>query len=357
MRVRHFRCRGHQVRGKTVSVGCHRRKHHHRHRIWFRWSPSLPVSPPGAIMSVNQNLKESLPTPYDNILGAGHPDLEYNGELTNFAQRISHRLSEAPDVLIFQEVLRRTEWLTAKDLTRVLGYHYVPLVLPWRQNLNDKLNASHTKMIKWNTGIVINAQTLRATSRAGYLSFRQKWADAMAHCPTSTPPHPKCIQGEKLAYGVAVERSTGNRVGMFDIHFLPNHKFSSIRAGNRARTRWSRRIVRFMNTKLTGTSVKVIAGEFDQNRCWGGEPETHACSEKPFYRAYTNGGFTDGVVQTNPTDAQLAMATGARIDFCFSRPRPVFDHRDMAYDIMKRKHGGNPNYISDHRMEWWKVKV
>jgi hypothetical protein len=51
------------------------------------------------------------------------------------------------------------------------------------------------------------------------------------------------------------------------------------------------------------------------------------------------------------------MATGARIDFCFSRPRPVFDHRDMAYDIMKRKHGGNPNYISDHRMEWWKVKV
>jgi hypothetical protein len=144
---------------------------------------------------------------------------------------------------------------------------------------------------------------------------------------------------------------------MFDIHFLPNHKFSTIDAGNKARTRWSRRIVKFVDNQMPDAQVKVISGEFDQNRCWGGQPELPDCREKPFYRAYTDGGYTDGVVANNPTPDGLAKATGPRIDFAFTIPNVPKDKRDMAYTIMTEKHGGNPDYISDHRMEWWKARA
>jgi hypothetical protein len=63
------------------------------------------------------------------------------------------------------------------------------------------------------------------------------------------------------------------------------------------------------------------------------------------------------VVKAAGSDGDLARRTGERIDFTFTRPNVVVDKRDMAYDIMTEKHGGNPNYISDHRMEWVKIKA
>jgi hypothetical protein len=305
-------------------------------------------------MAVNQNLKESLPTSYDNILGAGYPDLKYHGELVNFGKRIARKLANAPDVLILQEVLRSTEDITATDLTKALGYHYVSFVKPGAQNLNDIISPDHTQMIKWNTGIIINAQTMAPTSNSGYATYMQTVDQEMSKCPTPTPPHPPCVQGVKLAWGEVSEKSTGNKVAMFDIHFLPNQKFSSRVAGNTARTDWSKSIVQFVSTQMPDAKVRLIAGEFDQSRCRGSETPT--CTAKPFYRAFVHSGYIDGVVANNPTQSQLTAATGDRIDFAFTYPKVPQDTRDMAYTIMDQKHGGNPGYISDHRMEWWTAR-
>jgi hypothetical protein len=311
------------------------------------------VTAPKRILVINQNLKEVHTNVRDDIRPS-FDDQERSRELWNFARRLKNLLPKTPDVLLLQEVSRSAAVKTAGNLSARFGVRFAAVVRPAR-SLWVKLRVHDGKLngvdvYKKNTAIVVNTRTIKYV-KGGYLSTPQLERDRTDGIRT--------IQHQ--AHALLREKQTGIKVSAMSIHFNSNNFFPSPEQGRIRRTVWSKKVAAFARRRYTGTTSRLIAGEFCQRRCRRGGLESIGCEVSRFWRILTHEfGYRDAVFAANRTsdedlEEQARSRDGKpmRIDYIFARPKVVRASRDIGYTADK----GDSNYISDHRGNWALVEI
>ena len=158
-----------------------------------------PNSPPEQVTIVSNNLLE----------GFGEEDLRDMSEVGVFTERVLSIVPSIPDVLLLQEVRSKSAEYVARVMTQKTGQTYVVAVdagvRPWWQTA--------TRVIKMDTAIVINADTMVDVGPGGYVTTV------------------KLAAGEKPQYkrnarGFFEEKASGLQVSAVSIH-IPEYKVTS----------------------------------------------------------------------------------------------------------------------------------
>lgn len=308
--------------------------------------PGLETSPPGKVMVLNANLREAHPLWLDDIKGKeGVLDLEYSGELTNFADHLRDHLPYAPDVLLLQEVIGPSVEQTALELREtlnrpyrvVLGGHNSNLLGPKGDDLKHKRN----------TAIIINESTMEVAGEPGFMTLQMQEGDE--------PPHEPRIAQEQ-AYGLLRDRRTDLDLAVMSIHWSTTYHFASRELASERRAQWAREVKAFMLDRYSEAPMSVMAGEFNAPRCLGGT-ESFRCDESAPWKTVTSepSAYQDAVYvvhRESPGDffEQATNRSGAqrRIDFIFARPNIYAASRSVGYNTRQY----TPGFISDHKYDY-----
>lgn len=117
----------------------------------------LTNSPQDEVLVVTTNLQE----------GFGEADLENIYELERYADRLATQLPYIPDVLLLQEVRRKSARAAARLLTNTFDQSYVVAVEPPRYPTRS------TPKIRTETSsaIVMNEETMRKIEAGGFIGL------------------------------------------------------------------------------------------------------------------------------------------------------------------------------------------
>jgi hypothetical protein len=267
----------------------------------------LAKSPRKRVLVVAANLLE----------GFNDNDVADMTEIGVFADRLMSQVPYAPDALLVQEVRRKSARYVARVMGEKTGFDYAVLVNagkdPWRKR--------DGRILKRDTAIVINADTMEPRGKDGYVVTKH--------------PHKR---GDKLqykynAYGAAREIGSHMDVPMLSVH-IPGYRLR-----RRAKT-FAKRLARAYPS-TSRRDAPVIGGDFnDVSPVWlSGELKA-----KRWWRRLTGNRYrySDAVFETTKRRGK---------DYIFAKSGVAAGGIDWSYDARAAR--GNPaRFYSDHRFRW-----
>jgi hypothetical protein len=283
-------------------------------------SAASASSPPGKMVVVSSNLLAGL---------GDQPAMRPRMAL--YVSRLLDQTPYYPDVLLLQEVKRKSADRVAYLLSRETGDRYVVAVrppwIPWHQNLRTRWER--------DSGIVINATTTKKLDRGGYISLTYKRSDA-------ADPTERVEINQHARLSVA-EKDGGLKLGVASVHF--QYK----RLKNRAlwrfyQKKWAKKVTAKLASKYPGTQA-TVGGDFNRTRCIRpGSPLT--CKRNPFWRVFVNRrNYRDSIYKVW-RDGKKHLGLGG-VDFIFTKADPTNARDDRSYDPQSPT-----EFYSDHRFLW-----
>jgi hypothetical protein len=265
-----------------------------------------PVSPTDRVAIVTANLLE----------GFSGSDVRDPSDMDVFVNRVLNLVRYRPDILLLQEVNSKSARYVAAELTRRTKQTYAVIA-----DAGDKAyRETDTRIIKRDTAIVINTESMSETGRSGYIITR-----------TDRGGNSK-IEYKYNARALVRENGGTLSLALASIHVPPN---------NITRT------ATILATKLDNAypssapeQFEVLGGDFNQvgiDYESYGQVETH-----PFWDALT--GRFDYV------DSIYNVLVGKGVDYLFVRGGVWGAGIDSNYDDRTSK--SSPSFYSDHKLRW-----
>jgi hypothetical protein len=274
----------------------------------------LPESPLRQALIVTANVRESK---------AGR-DLRNPGDMRLFVGAVLDEVRYDPDVLLLQEVRRKSARFIVNELSSRTGSNYRLVVDPgpdpWRKGSN--------KAILTETAIVLNTDTMRTIDGGGYVRTSFSRREARRGVKPVTKSH---------AFMLAGEDGSSFSLPLASVHFSLDSELRTQRVAKRKRKEWAR----IVSSKLadrygakTADRARVIGGDFNAGRCAGGTRSWQEdCNLSPFWRYLTaDRGYRDSVWTA---DAMVGVDI-------------VFTNKSVVNAGIDR---GKASY-SDHRFRW-----
>jgi hypothetical protein len=279
-------------------------------------APAAPAATTdsGQVMVVTANLQEAF----------GAEDVSNLAEMDVFADRLSRLLSVAPDVLLLQEVRDTSAARVATGLTAATGHNYVVAVDPGP----DPWSETSRKVIKKETAIVVNADTMTASSAGGFIGTTYTRSQSDGSMP----------EVKKQAYTSLTESASGWRLPMVSLHYTLAQKLAGKAVSDEKRRTWSVKIADFLNTNYPNADHDTIAGDFNAGRC-----AVLPCQIAPFYNALTSEARAYH-------DCIYTVVDDPGVDFIFSTGGVIDAGTDSGYDPDAAR--GTPGFYSDHPFRW-----
>ena len=335
--------------------------------------PLLSRTPAKKVLILNANVKEGFTDKKrDDIRGPGYSDIYHNRELRNFVERIPKVVNRAPDVILLQEVVKRTAAQTARLLTEKLGFDYRVEIGPSSNSTTVRRiqacsdpRLPRGKMAK-ETAIIINTDTMQAIGEGGFITTRYV-------CEDAAPERQKRFEQRegmtfrKHAYLRVKEKASSVEFPVVSVHYVTQHKLRSDRVGYRKKADWTRQITGFLQSNYPSDpadQARAVGGDFNNHRCRR-RLETIDCELRPFWKEFAEAGYKDGVFQdhngsNNQIQRQGLFGAGTsnerqrgRIDFVFSRSRICNAAQDVRYQgkaLLRDPDRARRLFYSDHRM-------
>ena len=278
-------------------------------------------SPEGEMLVVTANLQEA----WDRT------DMRSQSELKNYVERLLDQAPFLPDVLLLQEVRRKSAKYVAEEMTRATGESYVMAVVPprrpWTQNPKRRTET--------DSGIVMNADSTKKVGEGGFISLtylRKHAADKVERVETTR--HARALFAERTGD----MRLAGASVHLQYGHLLPKHEA-------RYQVEWTDKLAQTM-TNLYPDAARTIGGDFNQDRCQGGS-DVRNCDKAPFWENLTAMPWHyEDALYTAFRNGKEGVGLGG-VDFIFTTGRTVDAGSDTSYDKT------DPNeFYSDHRFFW-----
>jgi hypothetical protein len=263
-------------------------------------------SPPNRVLTVTANLLE----------GYNDEDVRDMSEMNVFTSRLLERVPYSPDVLLLQEVRSRSARYVAQLLTEKTGYDYGVAADaaddPWRQR--------NGKVIKSDTAVVINRDTMVQSGEGGYLktySVNRKTGKT---------------ELKKSAYAFASERDGSVSMPMLSVHLGEKGLADTVDTLVTALTA--------LYPSQSSTQVNLIGGDFNQGAFVKGTDRTVG---NPFWRNLTS-------EPHDQTDAFFTYLNEVGVDYVFARGGVAGAFVDTGYDADRA--AGTSGFYSDHQFGW-----
>lgn len=281
-------------------------------------------TPPNEVLVVTANIEEAYTMPPGN-------DLADHFEIDNFAARVKQVVPEIPDVVLLQEVNRKTSALAASRLSARLNQKFVVAVQPIANTTIEYPD----KQVHTETAILLNSKTMATANKGGYFA---------ASYPKSAAASGWRVQVRRHAYMLARERGTGLKVPLVSLHFAMEKSFRTAKLSNYWRGRWAGQIETLLARKYnadSGARAAVVAGDFNQSRCVSGGYED--CKQSAYWNVFL--GKPHAYVESSH---ELLIRTGG-VDASFTAGRVLRAGWDRDG---KFREGDRARFYSDHRLRW-----
>jgi hypothetical protein len=252
-------------------------------------------------------------------------------ELNNYVDRLLDQVPYLPDVVLLQEVRRKSAANVRDRLTRKSGAAYGwgvrPPRRPWSQNPR--------KRTETDSAILINTETVRKKDAGGYISLTYERRHA-----SDTVERVEITQHARVA---VEERDGGTTLAVASVHMQYGHLLD--RHVDRYQIRWTDKLARVMANRYPN-AVRTIGGDFNKDRC-AERSGARTCRKSPFWTNLTSDPWNyDDVLFEVFLAGQEGVGLGG-VDFIFSMGDPVDAGSDTSYN----KNNANEFY-SDHRFFW-----
>ena len=283
-------------------------------------------TPDGEILVVTQNLEEAF--------SMGGNDLANHFEIDNFAQRVKQIVPLVPDVVLLQEVNHETSQLVANRLSARLNQRFVVAVRPI-QNTSVEFAS---KQVHTETAILINSKTMAVEKRGGFISTSYPNSAAVGR-----------VQEKKHAHMLAREKGSDVLVPLMSVHYTNPGNLKTAALSNSYRGKWSRKLKNKMANKYSTDKRKrasIIAGDFNQGRCYKGSPPNCVRSKKN-WAAYHKVMVATPHAYRDMLEVAGFWPTG--VDLIYGTTDAVRAGRDDAGAFPE---SNRQKYYSDHIMRW-----
>lgn len=289
-------------------------------------------------------------------------DVQDSVELRTLAARIRElvragTLPYVPDVLLLQEVVNISTTRMARFLKQTTGYTYAIVLNP---DVSPIIKDTAEHQIVRYTAILINAGTMRAIGKKGFITSRYGAPESR----NAAKPRWK-----QQAYAAVEEKDGGFTLALASVHFTPTEEMASESIAFERKGRWASGIAEHLAAVFPKQHTRIIGGHFNNRRCVAKTqepPERFDCDppgpggETPFWTTLTQPmapyRYEDAVFAIHGgSDATLTQQfrTGEgrakkRTDFLFARAKVLSASHDTTYG----SHQGDPGFISEHRLVW-----
>lgn len=279
-------------------------------------------SPEDQILVVQSNLQEAWQ----------RSDMRDQSELDNYVTRLLNQVPFIPDVLLLEEVRRKSAKYVMEKMTDAIGMEYgwgvKPPRRPWTQNPQRRTET--------DSGILINTETVRKLDPGGYISLTYKRRHA-----TDRVERVEITQHAR----VSVEEINGTlSLAGAAVHLQYGHLKS--RQVDRYQEKWTNQLANVMADRYPAPVVRTIGGDFNQDRC-ATKSGARSCRKEVFWRNLTGDpwNYEDVLYQVFLDGAQNVGLGG--VDFIFTTGSSIDGGSDVSYD----RHNSSQFY-SDHRFFW-----
>ena len=269
-------------------------------------APVPPSTPIDRVAIITANLLEGFS-------GADVSDLS---EMDVFVDRVLEVVSRVPDVLLLQEVNSRSARYVAAEFSRRVGQSYAVIT-----DAGDKAyRETDSRVIKRDTAIVINTESMSKAGRSGYIVTRYD------------PGGNAKVEYKYNARGIVSEVGGTLKLALVSIH-VPGGGI----------TRTAKVLATRLDNAYPSTApeqFEILGGDFNQvgiEYVSYGQVETH-----PFWDALTK--------QFDYVDSVYNVLIGKGVDYVFVRGGVWGAGIDSAYDDRTPK--SSPNFYSDHKFRW-----
>lgn len=282
---------------------------------------TVDVSPAGEMLIVTTNLQEAWQT----------ADMRSQSELDNYVERLLDQVPYVPDVLMLQEVRRKSGAYVRDLLSDATGDTYKwalrPPRRPWTQNPKRRTET--------DSAILFNAATTRALDGGGYISLtyrREHAADKVERVETT--------RHARLSVS---ERAGELELAAASVHLQYGHLLE--RYVDRYQTAWTNKLARALANAYPD-AVRNVGGDFNQDRC-ATKTGARDCTKSIFWRNLIDDpwNYSDALYEVF-LDGKDGVGLGG-VDFIFTTGAALDAGSDTTYDK------SNPNqFYSDHRFFW-----
>jgi hypothetical protein len=280
-------------------------------------------SPQGELLVVTNNLNED----------DDPNDLRRSPEAKVLARRVLNQVPYRPDVVLLQEVVRKTARRVARAFSNRTGDSYkVVKSCPLETSY---IFVTKRRRINCETGIVINTATINVVDQGGFVKTSYALKHAAKHVVTRMHAH-----------ALFEEATGGTPFAAMSAHWVRKNNIRGEQRRLSYQCKWATKLANLLVNRYTATSLRVMAGDFNQDRC-AGEPSRNCRPLVPFYKTLTSSPY--GYI-----DAIRAIQPQGGVDFVFSTAAVL----DSGVDTSYNKNTTDPKkFYSDHRFRWALVEI
>lgn len=279
------------------------------------------TSPADRILVVTTNVQEAF----------GTDDLRSQSELNRYVDRLIDQVPFFPDVVMLQEVRRKSAAYIRDRLSRATGHTYGwgvrPPRRPWTQNPR--------KRTETDSAILIDTDTVAKTSNGGFISLtyeRRHAADNVERVEITRHARVSVreLDGDLTLAAASVHLQYG--------HLKERHV-------DRYQVVWTDKLARVMADRHPN-AARTIGGDFNKDRC-AERSGARTCRKSLFWRNLTDDPWNyDDVLFEVFLAGKEGVGLGG-VDFIFSTGDPTNAGSDTSYN----KNDASEFY-SDHRFYW-----
>ncbi|MDQ4065680.1 MAG: hypothetical protein M3161_06500, partial [Actinomycetota bacterium] len=222
------------------------------------------ASPPERVVVVTTNLQEAWSRQTD--------DLKDQSELDIYVQRLLDQLPYFPDVLLLQEVRRKSARYVKDLLTQETGDTYgwgvMPPRKPWRN--------TESVRIETDSAVLFNADAMRKLDDGGFISLTYKRSHAADQVER--------VERTQHARVSLIERDGDLMVAGASVHMQYGHLQE--RHIDRYQVQWTDKLAQVMADRYPD-ALRNIGGDFNQDRCQQPGSGIETCDKEPFWQNLT----------------------------------------------------------------------
>jgi hypothetical protein len=264
----------------------------------------------------------------NNLHSDSEDEIRQLSEARILAQRVLDDVDCRPDILLLQEVVRKSARRVAETFTRMTSDHYVAV----RSSPESWDPVGRQKVVNTETAIVVNRSTMRLVDEGGWMRTPYLRRDAVG-----------TLVVRRHAHLMVAERKGGVRMALVSLHWVRPSTLRTDEIAHAYQSRWAMRIAETLDNGYPRANVKVIGGDFNQNRCVF-EPSNNCDPLTPYYQALRDPryGYVDTVFE---------MHKKGGVDYLFSTGDVLDAGVDDDYD-KDAAEGDRSRWYSDHRFRW-----
>lgn len=279
------------------------------------------ISPANRILVVTTNVQEAW----------GEDDMRSQSELNRYVDRLVEQVPFIPDVVMLQEVRRKSAAYIRDRLTRATGHTYGwgvrPPRRPWYQNPK--------KRTETDTAILIDTDTVAKIDDGGFISLtydRKHATDKVER-----------VEITRHARVSVRELDGGLTLAAASVHLQYGHLID--RYVDRYQVAWTDKLASVMANRYPNPA-RTIGGDFNKDRC-AERSGARTCRKALFWQNLTEDPWNYKDVLFEVFLAGKGGVGLGGVDFIFTTGDPTNAGSDTSYDK------SDPSqFYSDHRFFW-----